>query len=371
MDVTETTFDAEVIERSREVPVIVDFWAAWCGPCRQLTPILEQAVERRDGAVVLAKVDIDANPNLAQQHRVMSIPLVKGFRDGSAVAEFVGLQPPPAIEAFIDRLVPSEVNRLVSEGDEASLREAIALDPGHVGARVALARLLLGEGRHDEVPEVLEPVAFDQGAAALLSRVRLAAVDQPDVQAGLAALDRGQTEQGLGHLVDAVRLADPELREDLRQALLGVFAELGEHHPLSVRFRRRLAQALYSELELLPAGQAGDAGALRGPGRSRILAPGGDPQPGPGAALAPLPRRARPPAAGRPRARRRHGHRRRRGRAGRAVRLPRHRRSTRARPCSPRRAVSSPSGASRTGWSSCAARPRRCPSPTPASTASR
>jgi putative thioredoxin len=245
VDVTEATFATEVIERSREVPVVVDFWAAWCGPCRQLTPILEQAVERRDGAIVLAKVDIDSNPNLAQQHRVMSIPLVMGFRDGQAAAEFVGLQPPAAIEAFLDRLVPSETDRLVGEGDEGSLREAIAREPGHVGARVALARLLLDEGRSGEVPEVLEPVSFDQGAAALLSRVRLAAVDQPDVQAGLAALDRGQTEQGLAYLIDAVRVADPQLRDDLRQALLGVFAELGEHHPLSVRFRRRLAQALY------------------------------------------------------------------------------------------------------------------------------
>ena len=141
--------------------------------------------------------------------------------------------------------MPSEADRLVAAGDEDSLRAAIAAEPAHVGARVALGRLLIEEGRLAEVPELLEPVAFDQRAAALLARARLADVDQPDVAAGLAALDRGQFELALGHLVDAVAVADPQLRDDLRATMLGVFAQLGEHHPLAVRFRRRLAQALY------------------------------------------------------------------------------------------------------------------------------
>ena len=108
VDVSEAEFDAEVIERSRTTPVIVDFWAAWCGPCRALTPLLEQAAGAREGSVVLAKVDTDANPGLAQAFGIQGIPAVKAFRDGAVVQEFVGAQPREVVESFFDAVAPSE-----------------------------------------------------------------------------------------------------------------------------------------------------------------------------------------------------------------------------------------------------------------------
>ncbi len=155
MDVTEATFEAEVLERSREVPVVVDFWAEWCGPCRQLGPLIESAVARREPDVVLAKVDIDANPRLAQAYRVMSIPAVKAFRHGAVVDEFVGMVPPPVLESFLNRIVPSQADKLVAKGDEESLREAVRRDE--------LAGL---ESRTGLAPEAREQAALREPQAA-------------------------------------------------------------------------------------------------------------------------------------------------------------------------------------------------------------
>lgn len=246
MDVSESTFQSDVIERSHEVPVVVDFWAAWCGPCRQLGPLIEDAVGRREPDVVLAKVDIDANPGLAQQFQVMSIPAVKAFKDGQVVEEFVGLVAPAQMEAFLDTLVPSKVDLLVAEGDEDSLREAIFRDAGRTDARIALAHMLMERGELDEAVEVLRPAEHDTVAAGLLARARLMGNDSPDIQAGMAALERQDWQQAFASLVDAASTTgDQAMKDDLRKMLIGQFRELGDSHPLVPEYRKRLARAFH------------------------------------------------------------------------------------------------------------------------------
>jgi putative thioredoxin len=247
-DVTEADFEQKVLERSRELPVVVDFWAEWCGPCRTLTPALEAAANRREGAIELAKLDTDTNPGISQAFGIRGIPAVKAFRDGRIVDEFTGAIPPAQVEAFFDKLVPSEADSLAASEDEPSLRRALELDPRQSEAAQKLGRLLLARGEAAEAAELLERFPGDFVAEGLATRARLELDDgelEEELATAFRASDDGDPATALEQLQAALEgESDPDRRDAIRRLMVGIFTELGADHPLAREHRRRLAATL-------------------------------------------------------------------------------------------------------------------------------
>ncbi len=242
IDVTDASFQTDVIEASRETPVVVDFWAAWCGPCRVLGPTIEDVVSAHPG-VVLAKLDVDANQAVSMQYGIRGIPAVKAFRDGVVVDEFVGLQLRPAVERFIAALAPA-VAEVLPE-DEAGLRSHLAAHPDSLAARRALGRKLLASGRFDEADEVLAAAPADQVADGLRARLEIQRSGDSVLPPALNQRDIAREVSAMPDLIAAIRTADRDARTLLRRVALGVLAQQGDRDPAVEVLRGQLASALF------------------------------------------------------------------------------------------------------------------------------
>lgn len=237
MDVTDQTFQDEVLARSATVPVVVDLWAPWCGPCKTLGPMLERAVAETNGAVALAKVNVDENPRITQSFPSQSIPAVFAISNGQVVDQFIGAIPEAEVKAFVQRLAPapSEADNLVAAGDEASLRQALELEPDHTGAIEALARLLIDRGDAPEALTLIQRVPENEVTRGLAAEARLreSGID-------LSGTDGAGIEAKLDELLERVQGDDAA-----RQEFVDLLETMGANDPRTNDYRRALAARLF------------------------------------------------------------------------------------------------------------------------------
>ena len=235
IDVTDATFPTEVVERSKQVPVVVDLWAEWCGPCRTLGPILEKVIDETGGKVVLAKVDVDSNPQVSNAFQVQGIPAVYALKDGKVVHGFVGVQPEAQVREFVQELLPTEEEdataALLAAGDEPSLRQVLAGDPGHEEAVLALAALLVARDEDDAKTEALALLERIPDSA---ERRRIAAL------ARIGADTRDDVTNELDGLLDRVKADD-----DARQRFLDLLEVMGPDDPRTAGYRKQLTARLF------------------------------------------------------------------------------------------------------------------------------
>jgi putative thioredoxin len=231
-DATDQTFQADVIERSKSVVVVVDLWAEWCGPCKTLGPILEKVVAATGGKVVLAKVDVDANPAVARAFQVQSIPAVYALRNGQVIDTFTGALPEHQVSQWVAGLLPtgaqSAVTALLARGDEASLRQALELEPGNEDVVVALAQLLIARTEITEALALLQRVPETDRVRKLAAEARLAFAPVDDYDATLETL-----------------LASVKTDEEARRQFLDILESMGPGDPRTAQFRRRLTAQLF------------------------------------------------------------------------------------------------------------------------------